>query len=31
VLAIPPSALMEEIGHGLRSWHLRRRVLIPDV
>jgi nucleotide-binding universal stress UspA family protein len=28
VLAIPPSALMEEIGHGLRSWHLRRRVLI---
>jgi nucleotide-binding universal stress UspA family protein len=31
VLAIPPSALMEEVGHGLRSWHLRRRVLIPDV
>jgi hypothetical protein len=31
VLAIPPSALMDEIGHGLRSWHLRRRVLIPDV
>jgi nucleotide-binding universal stress UspA family protein len=31
VVAVPPSALMEEIGHGLRSWHLRRRVLIPDV
>ena len=31
VLAIPPSALMEEIGHGLRSWHLRRRVLISDL
>ena len=30
VLAIPPSALMDEIGHGLRSWHLRRQVLIPD-
>ena len=23
VLAVPPSALMDEIGHGLRSWHLR--------
>jgi nucleotide-binding universal stress UspA family protein len=31
VLAIPPSALMEEIGHGLRSWHLRRNALIPDL
>ena len=31
VLAIPPSALMDEVGHGLRSWHLRRRVLIPGV
>jgi len=31
VLAVPPSALMDEVGHGLRSWHLRRRVLIPGV
>ena len=23
VLAIPPSALMEEMSHGLRSWHWR--------
>ena len=30
VLAIPPSALMDEMGHGLRSWHLRRRTLLPD-
>jgi nucleotide-binding universal stress UspA family protein len=30
VLAIPPSALMDEMGHGLRSWHLRRRALLPD-
>ena len=29
VLAVPPSALMDEIGHGLLSWHLRRHVLIP--
>jgi nucleotide-binding universal stress UspA family protein len=24
VLAVPPSALMDEMGRGLRSWHLRR-------
>jgi nucleotide-binding universal stress UspA family protein len=24
VLAVPPSALMDEMSHGLRSWHLRR-------
>jgi nucleotide-binding universal stress UspA family protein len=29
VLAIPPSALMDEMGHGLR-WQLRRHALIPD-
>jgi nucleotide-binding universal stress UspA family protein len=29
VLAVPPSALMDEVGHGLRSWHLRRHDLIP--
>jgi nucleotide-binding universal stress UspA family protein len=28
VLAVPPSALMEEMGHGLRSWQ-RRHALIP--
>ena len=28
VLAIPPSALMDELGHGLRGWH-RRHVLLP--
>jgi nucleotide-binding universal stress UspA family protein len=25
VLAVPPSALTDELGHGLRSWHLRRQ------
>ena len=25
VLAVPPSALMDELGHGPRSWHLRRQ------
>jgi nucleotide-binding universal stress UspA family protein len=30
VLAVPPSALMDEMGHGLRSWHLRRRAIVPD-
>jgi nucleotide-binding universal stress UspA family protein len=30
VLAVPPSALMEEMGHGLHSWHIRRHALIPD-
>jgi len=29
VLAIPPSALMDEMSHGLRGWH-RRHALIPD-
>jgi hypothetical protein len=28
VLAVPPSALMEEMSHGLRAWH-RRHALIP--
>ncbi len=32
VLAVPPSALMDEMGHGLRPWSLRgRRVLTPDI
>jgi nucleotide-binding universal stress UspA family protein len=32
VLAVPPSALMEEVGDGFRRWPLRRRhVLIPDI
>ncbi|HMD93732.1 MAG TPA: universal stress protein [Trebonia sp.] len=33
VLAVPPSALMDEIGHGFRPWPLRgrRRVLVPDI
>lgn len=31
VLAVPPSALMDELGRGLRPWPLRgRRVLVPD-
>jgi nucleotide-binding universal stress UspA family protein len=30
VLAVPPSLLMDEVGHGLRSWHLRRHVLLPQ-
>jgi len=29
VLAVPPSALMEEMSHGLRAWH-RRHALFPD-
>ena len=29
VLAVPPSALMDEMSHGLRSWQ-RRHALIPD-
>jgi len=29
VLAVPPSALMNEMGHGLRSWQ-RRHALIPN-
>ncbi len=32
VLAIPPSALMDEMGRGLRPWGLRRhRALVPDI
>ncbi len=31
VVAVPPSALMDEMSHGLRSWHLRRHVLHPEV
>ena len=30
VLAVPPSALMDEMSHRLRSWQLRRHALIPD-
>ncbi|MBV9095938.1 MAG: universal stress protein [Streptosporangiaceae bacterium] len=30
VLAVPPSALMDEMSHGLRAWHMRRHALIPD-
>jgi len=30
VLAVPPSALMDEMSRGLRSWQFRRHVLIPD-
>ena len=30
VLAVPPSALMDEMGHGLHAWHIRRHALIPD-
>ena len=31
VLAVPPSALMDEMGRSLRAWPLRRHALIPDV
>ena len=31
VLAVPPSALMDEMSHGLRSWQLRRHAVIPDM
>jgi nucleotide-binding universal stress UspA family protein len=31
VLAVPPSALMDEMGHGLRSWQFRRHAVIPDL
>jgi nucleotide-binding universal stress UspA family protein len=32
VLAVPPSALMDEMGHGFRPWPLRgRRMLVPDM
>jgi nucleotide-binding universal stress UspA family protein len=30
VLAVPPSALMDEMSHPLHSWHIRRHELIPD-
>jgi nucleotide-binding universal stress UspA family protein len=30
VLAVPPSALMDEMSHPLRSWQLRRHALVPD-
>ena len=30
VLAVPPSALMDEMSHPLHSWHVRRHELIPD-
>ena len=32
VLAVPPSALMDELGRGFRPWPLRRRrALVPDI
>ena len=32
VLAVPPSALMDEVGRGFRPWPLRRRrVPVPDI
>jgi nucleotide-binding universal stress UspA family protein len=30
VLAVPPSALMDEMSHPLHSWHIRRHALVPD-
>ena len=30
VLAVPPSALMDEMSRPLHSWHIRRHELIPD-
>ncbi|MBV9207560.1 MAG: universal stress protein [Actinobacteria bacterium] len=30
VLAVPPSALMDEMSHPLHSWHIRRHALLPD-
>jgi nucleotide-binding universal stress UspA family protein len=30
VLAVPPSALMDEMSHPLHSWRVRRHQLIPD-
>jgi nucleotide-binding universal stress UspA family protein len=30
LLAVPPSALMDEMSRGLRPWPLRRHALIPD-
>jgi len=31
VLAVPPSALMDEMSHGLHSWRVRRHALIPHL
>jgi nucleotide-binding universal stress UspA family protein len=32
VLAVPPSALMDEMNHGFRHWSLRgRHVTVPDI
>ena len=31
VLAVPPSALMDEMSHGLRAWHIKRHALIPNM
>ena len=31
VLAVPPSALMDEMSRGLRAWHIKRHALIPDM
>jgi hypothetical protein len=32
VLAVPPSALMDEMAHGFRHWSLRvRHVTAPDI
>jgi nucleotide-binding universal stress UspA family protein len=31
VLAIPPSALMDEVGRRGKPWPLRRHVLLPDI
>jgi nucleotide-binding universal stress UspA family protein len=30
VLAVPPSALMDEVSHGLRAWSLRRHLRVPE-
>ena len=30
VLAVPPSALMDEMSHGLHAWRIRRHELIPN-
>jgi nucleotide-binding universal stress UspA family protein len=30
VLAVPPSALMDEMSHGLHAWRVRRHELIPN-
>ena len=31
VLAVPPSALMDEMSRGLHAWRVRRHALIPDL